>query len=71
MDVSNLYVEKGSTAELGLKLPLNNLKGYGLNDESIDISLEDIVHNIYHKVFTPLTANNKGRIDKMIGRGWV
>jgi hypothetical protein len=32
MDVSNLYVKKGYTSELGMKLPLNNLKRYGSND---------------------------------------
>jgi hypothetical protein len=48
---------KGFTAELGMKLPLNNLKRHGSNDQTKDITLEDIVLNIHNKVFTTLTAN--------------
>jgi hypothetical protein len=57
MDVNILYITKDETKELGMVVPLKELKLLEENQEPIKISLESVVKNIVAKKFYCLRAN--------------
>ena len=64
MDVSNLYIKRNYNKDLGMRIPLNNVKILE-NNVSINIKLENVVQSCLDKQFKCLRTGIDERVDKM------
>ena len=74
-DVNNLYVKSDYTKDLGMIIPLNHINIINQNQvilqKSQNITLENIVDNVYKKHFRVLRNDVEPRIKKMKDRKWT